>query len=555
MVYAVPAGRGLAEARNEALAATTSGVLAFIDDDVAVCEGWLGAMHDAWRTAPEDRGCIGGPIGVRFTGPRPAWLTDALLGVLGVASGGDSFHGGNVSFRADALRGIQGFWPMRGRPELHDWFSEEHHAQRELAATGWTAAAAPLAAAERIVDPAQIGRWTVLARRARYGARSALIGERRRRAVAARVAATSAAGVALAVARRREAAATERAARAAENVGTLLAPLIAHRELQPTAAHTPFRHSVAPPQRLLPDPLRVLRRSGAVVLLYHRVDDGAGSGVSPANFASQIDVLRSTRTPAPLEAIVSGDAPSNAFAVTFDDGYAETMRRTLPVLADAGVPATVFISTAHVGTQRAFWWERVSSLLRRGTRRPLKLTIEDETRAWADARSAQLHVIGWLQPKAPEVIDATLTELAAWAGEDLAVAEHERPLSVQELRELASSPLIAIDAHTRTHPNLRLIDHARRMEELVGSREDLARWLAIDPPAGLAYPYGTPGADVDLSTRAAAKAAGFRYAVLTASGTVTAATDRYALPRLAPADISGDDFAALIARAARPRRG
>ena len=44
--------------------------------------------------------------------------------------------------------------------------------------------------------------------------------------------------------------ATERAARAAENAAVLVAPLIAHRDLQPAVAHTPFRHSVAPPQPL-----------------------------------------------------------------------------------------------------------------------------------------------------------------------------------------------------------------------------------------------------------------------------------------------------------------
>jgi len=47
-----------------------------------------------------------------------------------------------VSFRVEALLGIGGFWPVSGRPELRDWFTEEHHAQRELAAAGWSARAA-----------------------------------------------------------------------------------------------------------------------------------------------------------------------------------------------------------------------------------------------------------------------------------------------------------------------------------------------------------------------------------------------------------------------------
>jgi peptidoglycan/xylan/chitin deacetylase (PgdA/CDA1 family) len=552
-VHVAQPGHGLAKARNDALETTSSKVLAFVEDDIVVAEGWRQALQDAWDGAPANQGCVGGPIGVCFTGPRPAWLTDALLRVLGVSRGDSTFHGGNVSFRTDALRGIQGFLPLRGRPELHDWFCEEHHAQQELAAAGWTAVRAPNVTAARIVDPEHLSRRTLLARQAQYGARWAQAGERRPRAVAARITARSAAGLAVALARRDNACAMERAARVAENVGVVVGRLVAHRGLQPAATQTPFRHSVSAPQPLFPKRSPGQGRRGPVVLVYHRVDDEAGAGVSPANFASQLEVLRHDYTPAPLETIVNSEAPSDAVAVTFDDGYAATMRRVLPMLAKTAVPATLFVVTGNVGAQRAFWWDRVRSLLR-GPRRPLKLTIEGETRAWADARAAEAHIIAWLQSKTPETIDEVLGELRAWAGDWPGVPEEERPLSIDELRALAAFPLIAIDAHTRTHPNLRHVDEARRMEELTGSREDLAQWLDIDPPVGLAYPYGTPGADVDHATRASAKAAGFSYATLNVDGRVTRTTDRFALPRLAPANVGGDDFADLIARAKRPRR-
>jgi peptidoglycan/xylan/chitin deacetylase (PgdA/CDA1 family) len=550
-VYPVSGRHGLAAARNEALAATSHDVLAFADDDVVICQGWRAALQAAWENAPDDRGCVGGPIGVRFLGPRPPWFTDAMLGVFGVAPGGTTFHGGNVSFRVDALRGVQGFWPARGRAELHDWFSEEHHAQRELAAVGWTAACASRAVAERIVDPAITGRRAVLARRLRYGARSASIGERRPRTLAARVAARSAAGVPLALVSRDEARAMERAARAAENAGALLAPLVAHRDLQPAARRTPFRHSVPAPKPLLAKPFGRLRRCRPLVLLYHRVDDGAGAGVSPANFASQLEVVCNERMPARLDEIVRGEAPADAVALTFDDGYAETMRRVYPLLAEKGLHATVFVCTSHVRSQRPFWWDRVGAILRAATRRKLTLTIEGETRAWADARAAEPHLVAWLQPKTPEVIDKALADLRAWAHDHDHVPVDERPLSMDELKALAASPLISVDSHTRTHPNLGHVDQARRMDELVGSRQHLAQWLGIDPPLGLAYPFGVPGADVDRATRAAARTAGFEYAMLSVAGTVTAATDRLALPRLAPGNVDARAFAALIGRAAR----
>ena len=544
----VPYGGGLAQVRNAALAATTAGVLAFIEDDVAVEPGWFAALHTAWAAAPGDRGCIGGPMRARFDGPRPSWLSDALLGVLGVGTGAETFHGGNVSFRTEALRGIEGFWPARGRPELHDWFCEEHHAQQQLAAVGWTHSCEPDMAAARIIDPERLRRRSMLMLRVRYGARSALIGEQRPRAVAAKVAASSAAGTAVAAVRGDLATATERAARVAENTGVLVAPLIAHRDLQPAVSQTPFRHSLPPAQPLFTKPRLRPAQDGAVVLLYHRVDNGESS-VTPTNFAAQIEVLLSRYTPAPLEAIACGDAGPDAFAITFDDGYAETMRHAMPVLTRAGVPATIFISTDHVASQRSFWWDEVRRLLDRARDRPVRLTVDGDTRAWARAGAAERHVVSWLQPKAPEVIDEGLAELRAWAQDEPPVPEDERPLTVDELRALSASSLIDVGAHTRTHANLRYVNPERLMEELSGSRADLERWLDIALPDGLAYPFGIPGADVDADTRCAAKSAGYRYAVLNSPGTVTADTDRYGLPRLPVENTGADGFASLITRA------
>jgi peptidoglycan/xylan/chitin deacetylase (PgdA/CDA1 family) len=204
-----------------------------------------------------------------------------------------------------------------------------------------------------------------------------------------------------------------------------------------------------------------------------------------------------------------------------------------------------------VATQRSFWWDEVRRLLGRARDRPVRLTIDGDTRAWARAGAAEDHVVAWLQPKAPEVIDEGLAELHAWAADEPAVPEAERPLNVAELRALSASSLIDVGAHTRTHANLRYLDGERLMQELAGSREDLEHWLDIESPCGLAYPFGIPGVDVDAHTRCAARSAGFRYAVLNSPGTVTAETDRYGLPRLPAENTGADAFASLISRATR----
>ena len=545
LVFRAPPGQGLAAARNAALdAARADRVLALVDDDVLVAPGWLTALREAWAAAAADCACIGGPIDARIEGARPAWLTDAFLGVLGASPGADTFRAGNASFRVAALLGVGGFWPARGRPELRDWFTEEHHAQRELAAAGWSAHEDGALRASRLIDPGALNRGQVLALRARYGARSALVGQRRDRAAAARTAVVSAAGVAVALARRDAASAAERAGRSAENAGHLLPGALAQRDLQPLGDATPFRHAIPhppPPRRRVARP----RRATPLILVYHRVDADPGADADPETFAAQLAALVDRRTPVTVDAIAAGDAPPDAVAVTFDDAYAETVRIAGPLLADAGVPATVFVVTGRLADPAPYWWDELGPLLARRPDAPLRLTLGGETRAWARASGAHAHLPSWLQPATPEQIAGLLDELRAWAGVARAPAAGAvRPLTADELRA-AASPLLAFGAHTRTHPNLRFVPPERRQAELAGSRDDLARCLGA-PPAGLAYPFGIPGADLDDDTRRAARAAGFDYAVVNAPTGCGRGSDRFGLGRVAPPASAGRAFAALL---------
>ena len=586
-----PAGQGPAAARNEALGRCVGEILALVDDDVEVSEGWLDALRAAWSgPGAEALGCVGGPLGAAFPGGRPAWLDDALLPALGVD--GDlphpedaarpvvaveaserTFHAGNVSFRASALRGVGGFWPARGHPGLRDWFGEEHRAQHELARAGWRAARAPGAAAARRIGPSDVGPLGFVALRARHGARSGAVGTPPPPAESARAAATATAGAVVALARIDAGKAVERASRATQNAGMLAAPLLTHRSLQPASTRTPFAYSVPPAP---PGPLRSalpriaqrarrLRGEAPLVLLYHRVatgDDPMALMVSPEHFAEQLEVLGARRAPAGLEKIVAGEAPASAVAVTFDDGYVDVHDAALPALEAAEVPATVFISTGHVRSGRAFWWDALARLLGAAPADagPLELAVDGEPRVWPahDAGEREVAftlVAAWLHALPPETIDAALEAIAAWAGagDPFDPAPADRPMAVDELRRLAASPVVTIGSHGRHHPCLAALAPERQAADLAAAREDLAGWLG-HPPAGLAYPYGVLGVDVDAATREAAREAGHAYAVVNTAGALPRRADRLAFPRAAVPDVGADAFDAWLRERAVQRR-
>ena len=43
-------------------------------------------------------------------------------------------------------------------------------------------------------------------------------------------------------------------------------------------------------------------------------------------------------------------------AITFDDGYRSVLELALPILEELGVPATLFVPTDYIGSERPMSW-------------------------------------------------------------------------------------------------------------------------------------------------------------------------------------------------------
>jgi peptidoglycan/xylan/chitin deacetylase (PgdA/CDA1 family) len=111
--------------------------------------------------------------------------------------------------------------------------------------------------------------------------------------------------------------------------------------------------------------LRGLRRgshrSRAVVLLYHRVNDYSTDVLTTSSqrFAEQICVLKKlykVRSSSWLvDSLKTGQYISpDTVVIHFDDCYSEVLHQAGPILRAGGAPATSFIASGFVGTDRAF---------------------------------------------------------------------------------------------------------------------------------------------------------------------------------------------------------
>lgn len=283
-----------------------------------------------------------------------------------------------------------------------------------------------------------------------------------------------------------------------------------------------------------------------VVLMYHRVaavaTDAYGLAVHPDRFADHVALLQRLACTVPLGEV---RAPSTALrvAVTFDDGYVDNATVAAPLLEQAGLPATYFITTGRLGGQR-FWWDRLAHAVVGGAPlpdgadldlggRPVWVSLQDE-----QAREASLRFLHRrLRPLPPDelldAVDGVMTALGAPEP-----PQDERSMAVEQLRELATMTHAEIGGHTRTHLALAGQDPGLQREEVVGSVQDVEQLIEL-PVTTFAYPFGTRGAVGDLAP-SLAREAGATLACSTDPGAVTPDSDPHWLPRLNVQDWPAD---------------
>ncbi len=130
---------GLSHARNRAVQEARGEYLLFFDDDETPDSQWLTAHEAALEEFRPD--ASGGRIEVLFEGPRPAWLTDELLGFLGKLDHGAAtwltqsstpFHGGNFAIRRGLTKQTGDFDTTLGRKGSANTGGEDTEFYRRL---------------------------------------------------------------------------------------------------------------------------------------------------------------------------------------------------------------------------------------------------------------------------------------------------------------------------------------------------------------------------------------------------------------------------------------
>ena len=185
--------------------------------------------------------------------------------------------------------------------------------------------------------------------------------------------------------------------------------------------------------------------------------------------------------------------PKLSVAVTFDDGWRDNYLYAYPILKSFNAPATIFLVSQYINSDRVFWPEKVIAYASM-TPELRPAPIANWLREFADGTPFDRRSLSI------EEADILINNLKSL--DDQSILTHlgnqERPekgaerqiLNVKELHEMRDSGLIRFGAHTRQHLRLNLLaDPLLLRDEIALCKRDLDE-LELGGISLFCYPNG-----------------------------------------------------------------
>lgn len=240
------------------------------------------------------------------------------------------------------------------------------------------------------------------------------------------------------------------------------------------------------------------------VFMFHRVLDGNEASyddnicMTKASFEECVVFLKRHFEITPLTDLLNKKPkPPRACLITFDDGWADTYNNAFPILLKHSAPATVFLPTGMIGTDKAFWFDRIEGIVKH---------LEEKFK-FPDARKKMQELIGLrLELKAlgtgRDLYCAVVTAfktLEPLRSEKL-IGKIEQKLKIKpsqertlmnwnEVKEMGRTGIISFGSHGVNHHILTRLSQHKKAYEIRTSREALMA-KKINYADSISFPNG-----------------------------------------------------------------
>lgn len=203
---------------------------------------------------------------------------------------------------------------------------------------------------------------------------------------------------------------------------------------------------------------------------------------------------------------------------TFDDGYRDNAEHAAPIFRGLGLPLTIYVPTDFPDRDGELWWLALEDVIARSEYVRVPELGAIPAAMPADKYKAFSTVYWWLRNQSEERQRRAVRDLCAEHGVDQRALCGKLVMNWDELRAIASNPLVTIGAHTRSHRAIAKLAADDALSEMQDSADRIEKELGRRP-AHFSFPYGDAGSagsrDFEL-----ARDAGFATAVTTRKGMI-----------------------------------
>lgn len=242
-----------------------------------------------------------------------------------------------------------------------------------------------------------------------------------------------------------------------------------------------------------------------------------------------------------------GPALDGCCHLTFDDGHETFYTDAMPVLADAGIPVSLFVSPSVIKEGTNYWFQELAYLQTRLEDAVIRDAICELFGCDRDqiaAFSITLLMLCMTRDDIQRLIECLKNRHA------ITITERFN-MTADALREVSRSPLVNVGAHTMRHPVLANESDERARWEIEESVAELSDMLgrAVDT---FAYPNGTEGLDFAGREQRVLRESGVRVAMSTDAGVCDSRTNPLAVPRGGYPGLGKESAARMTARVLFP---
>lgn len=282
----------------------------------------------------------------------------------------------------------------------------------------------------------------------------------------------------------------------------------------------------------------------ATIVMYHSVTERSDNRidpsivVSPTDFEQQIEHLVSRTNIISLEQYVRSvhngiPAPPNSVVLTFDDGYKDNFTTVYPILKKYGLPATFFLATGYIETDKVKWENWLTHLIWQSRAKTVSVKLNGNYKEFGiggeEEKLEAIRKLVWLLeeitiPERQQILDQLQEQL------DVEPDLDDLMLSWDEVREMSKTPGISFGAHTVNHFRLSRLSTAEMRKEILESKL-LVESEINKPVRFFAYPYGEL-TDFNEEVKQILKSNGFDCAVTTVYGQNNLQSDLFQLKRV-----------------------